>query len=541
VTTDPEAALPARPTPSPLEWACLAAGLALLLRYAWLMDDAYVYFRYVDDLVFLGRGLVYNPGEYVEGFSSPLWALLLSALRALDLPYWVLIRLLGLVSFVACWGLLVRVNRRLSPPGGPTLNVPLLFVSLAYGPLCYFTSGLETPLVQVAAPLYALYLLTPASRSLDVALALTPLLRHELALPLGLYGLFLWARDRRFPWRLFALSAVFSGSWLGFRVWYYADLFPNTFYLKNMVDVPQGLLYLRNTVATYALHVWVGLLLGLLVFLRRRGVGPLHLRERAMMAAVALAVTAYVVKIGGDPRHYRFLAFPVLLILCALAGLAEHALAQVPRARRRLALAGAALGFGGFCLTAHPPQLRGQPIALGDDAVMIDKIKDAAEHRRMRLLTPPAESTGLGMEQIDAYRRHRGRDDEARGVFAQSGCVYLYRAWDRYALHTLGLTDAILARTEMPADRPAHKLGLIPLSKDLATLVRAARGRPGRGMYRAAVERGEAPAWIAANLDTIEVIERKIYNRHDWRENLALALTFPGPIRVDAAAGREPR
>ena len=43
------------------------------------MDDSYVYFRYVDNLVFLGNGLVYNRGEYLEGFSSPLWAVLLSA------------------------------------------------------------------------------------------------------------------------------------------------------------------------------------------------------------------------------------------------------------------------------------------------------------------------------------------------------------------------------------------------------------------------------------------------------------------------------
>ena len=79
------------PRPSPIEWLCLAAGLALTLHYAWVLDDAYVYFRYVDNLLFLDRGLVYNPGEYVEGYSSPLWLLLLAALRATELNFWILV------------------------------------------------------------------------------------------------------------------------------------------------------------------------------------------------------------------------------------------------------------------------------------------------------------------------------------------------------------------------------------------------------------------------------------------------------------------
>jgi hypothetical protein len=515
--------------PTWLEWLCLAGGIVLLLRYAWLMDDAYVYFRYVDNWVFLGHGLVYNRGEYVEGYSSPLWALLLGLLRSTTLSYWLLIRGLGVLGFVACWWALVRVNRQLAPSDAPTVNLPLWFVAFGYGPLCYFTSGLETPWVQLAAPVYALFLVSPASLGLELALALSPLLRHELALPLGLVALFVWFRDGRFPGRLFLLSAVFSGGWLAFRIWYYADLFPNTFYLKNLVDVPQGLLYVWNTVGTYGLPGWWLLHAGLLVFLLRTRSRPAFLAERAVMIGVSLAVTAWVVKIGGDPRHYRFLAFPFLLSLCALSGLLEQGIARLPARRRNATSLAAGLTTGLLVFWAHPPQLLEHPVKLGEKAVMLDKIKDAAEHRRMALLTPPFWSTGAEMEQLDAYHR-AGHDPAYRGLFAESGCVYLYQAWDRYALHLLGLTDAILSRTEMDPDRPAHKLGLIPLAHELRPILRAARGAPGRGIYRAAVERGEAAPWIERNLETIEVIERKIYNRHDVRENLRLAFTFPGPI-----------
>jgi len=44
------------------------------------VDDAYISFRYLENLA-TGHGLVYNPGEHVEGFSNPLWIFLLLPFR----------------------------------------------------------------------------------------------------------------------------------------------------------------------------------------------------------------------------------------------------------------------------------------------------------------------------------------------------------------------------------------------------------------------------------------------------------------------------
>jgi hypothetical protein len=49
-------------------------------------------------------------------------------------------------------------------------------------------------------------------------------------------------------------------------------------------------------------------------------------------------------------------------------------------------------------------------------------------------------------------------------------------------------------------------------------------------MYRSAVATRRVPAWVANNLETIELIERKVYNRHDLLENLGLAFQFPDKI-----------
>ena len=165
----------------------LAVGLVLTIHYAWILDDAYVYFRYVDNFVEYGMGWVYNEGEYVEGYTSPLWLMLLTVLRFSGLDYWLLVRGLGLLSFALFWWGLVLLDRDLAPaPGGaaverPRVNLPLLFLAPNYATLCYFTSGVEAPLVQLAAVAYALFLVRPERPIAGFVVALSPLIRPELA------------------------------------------------------------------------------------------------------------------------------------------------------------------------------------------------------------------------------------------------------------------------------------------------------------------------------------------------------------------------
>src|SRR5205085_9529171 len=46
-------------------------------RYFCLFDDEMVSMRYAQNLA-SGNGLVWNPGEKVEGFTNPLWVLLMA-------------------------------------------------------------------------------------------------------------------------------------------------------------------------------------------------------------------------------------------------------------------------------------------------------------------------------------------------------------------------------------------------------------------------------------------------------------------------------
>ncbi len=63
-----------------LPWLALLAWLVSLSW--WLADDAFISFRYARNLL-EGHGLVFNPGERVEGYTNFLWVLELAALWGL--------------------------------------------------------------------------------------------------------------------------------------------------------------------------------------------------------------------------------------------------------------------------------------------------------------------------------------------------------------------------------------------------------------------------------------------------------------------------
>lgn len=74
----------------------------------------------------------------------------------------------------------------------------------------------------------------------------------------------------------------------------------------------------------------------------------------------------------------------------------------------------------------------------------------------------------------------------------------------------------------MPSYRAAHKYGLVPLAEDILHI----RSQYGfvPGAFDMAISGDKtAPVWIVKNIDTIRKIERKVYNEHNFFENMRLA------------------
>lgn len=522
--------------PSMVEWFLLVVGLVLAWRYFWVMDDAYIYFRYVDNLLFLDRGLVYNAGEYVEGFTSPLWTLVLIAVRTTTLSYWTLVFVCMVLFWLAFWAAAVRINRRLSPEG-PTVNFPLAFAAGCYGLLTYLSSGLETPLVQLTGVAFALAFLEPRSRIWHLLIGLAPILRHELVIPLTVWGAWFLFRFRRPPWVAIATAVVTLLGWLLFRIIYYAELFPNTFYLKDEANWRQGYNYLKDSNDAYHFTTALVVLavMALACWSRDRGrglaggfeaggrhIGPLEVR--GMMLLTALTSLIYTARVGGDFMHYRFLAFPVCLGALACGGIVESffRFLDLGRTHRFVApIVSILLVAGSF--TSQPVQLRNHPVGSIKKTRKNAAIDDANWYRSRKDLIPSLNQLGESRRQFARYRKATDAQRKHDGVVTGGWSVALYRKFDKFVIHDWGLTDPVLARIKMKSDRPGHKSKLHRYARSVARVHRHARDNRGPGMYRRAVKARQAPKWIRRNLPQIELLEKKIYNRHSFGENLRLA------------------
>jgi len=522
--------------PSLTEIICLFVGGGLVLRYAWLMDDAYVYFRYVDNLVVRGAGLVWNPGEYVEGFSSPLWALILVVLRSLHLDFWMTVRVAGLISFAAFWWLAVLANRGLTSDRArhsTTYNLPLIYLSVCYGVLCYFTSGLESPLVLVMAGVYACAVLWPGSKVLQILLGISPLVRPELVVPFALWLFLVGTRTKRVPVAAVVSGLVSVGGYVAFRIWYYADLFPNTFHLKDELWIAQGARYLWDTLGPYWTLLFLGGLAVLYLVLRRRlSPGDLHRNERIVMLLLALPVAAYVVKIGGAPIHFKDLAFPFALVMLSGGGFLEASGARWTRGIRVWAIVGS-LVMGLAFASTHPRQLRRHPLlqrsAFGHRTLRL--ISDAALHRSPSMGLIPGRGAGVQALSYGAATRRYDEKEREGPIQVESWCRTAYMRPSARIVHSRGLTEPFLARTPVHSDRPAHKLGLELLAEDIARVRRTHGFRA--GAFESALEDSGGKEWMRRNLESIRGIEARVYNEHDFLQNLVRAFTPPEVIRVE--------
>ena len=67
--------------------SCVLAlsALSLAVSRVWVADDAYITFRHIMQFL-AGNGLTYNTIERVEGFTHPLWAILLCVFGWLGAP-----------------------------------------------------------------------------------------------------------------------------------------------------------------------------------------------------------------------------------------------------------------------------------------------------------------------------------------------------------------------------------------------------------------------------------------------------------------------
>ena len=348
-----------------LPLAALYAAWALL--YVWrtsfvldgqrvfvLWDDAMISMRYASNLI-AGEGLVWTPGERVQGISNLGVTLAMAALHALpvgELRQSLLFQLANLALLLGILALAARLARELVP--GDRL-LPLLAAAAAalYAPLSIWSLQ-GSDVAPVAAVLLGALVVSARtlrdrrgpSRAAWALLGLGILMRLDVAVPFAACIAFAALQGRR-AWRSAAegsaLLAACLAAALCFGALYYGDPLPNTFYLKA-TGAP-----IADVLASGARQIG-GMLTPLsplspLLLAVALGGGWLLRRDPllALSALCVLALFAYDLGVGGDwlkAYHSRFLVPAVTLYCVVHAAAAQAVLAQTLSAPRLAAPAG---------------------------------------------------------------------------------------------------------------------------------------------------------------------------------------------------------
>ncbi len=297
----------------------LLAYTALVVRNAWLSDDAYITFRTVDNFVH-GYGLTWNVAERVQTYTHPLWMFLLAGAYALTGEIYFTSLLLSIAISVGAAILLVR-----TVPTRWQAAVVAGILACSKAAVDYATSGLENPLTHLLlVGFLALYVRGDfASRrlfwlALLAALGMTN--RMDTALLYTPALLYAWASsaERGKGLLALALGGLPFALWEGFSLLYYGFPFPNTAYAKlnagliaRRALVQAGLAYLHNSLRADPVTLTV-IGAGAAATTTRRA-----WRRIPVTAGVALYL-AYVVYVGGDFMSGRFLSAPLIATLAAL-------------------------------------------------------------------------------------------------------------------------------------------------------------------------------------------------------------------------------
>jgi arabinofuranosyltransferase len=414
------------------------AALALLMSFSgmiwpsWLTDDAFISFRYAQNLV-AGNGLVYNVGERVEGYTNFLWTMLAALALRLGGDLVFLSYFSGVVLGLAILLLAYWLARRLLGPGWALAAA--LIVATSQSVLVYTArgSGLETGLFALLVLAGSACAIQPRLRlALGPLFALATLTRPEGALLMGLTLLYVWfigteiTADRSIAGRIRATLPALIGyllivvPYFFWRLNYYGELLPNTFYAKTgggLRQAGRGLIY----AGAFALTLGGPLLLLALAPVLSGWRAALRSWRGYLLLLVGV-YTLYVIAVGGDhfPGDRFFVPLVAWLALLLADGLAW--------------VYGWARGHSRIARLA-PAALAALLLLLSGNALYRGPVFDS-------IIKGDDESLGIWRE-LGWWLHDHGAPGESMAA-SGAGAVAFYS--DRETIDLLGLNDKHIAR-----------------------------------------------------------------------------------------------
>jgi len=302
--------------------------LFVVIRTAWISDDAYITLRVVENFLH-GYGAVYNLGERVQAYTHPLWFFVISGAYAIVngvfgrfflaacLPWTVMFVSIA-CSVGAVWVFARHIARSW---WAAVAGVLLLTFSRAFTD--YATSGLEEALTYlILAWFLARYFMLNETGRLRLPKAIGELtliaslgVLNRLDTVLLYAPLLAWLLWKARSWKAVGTAAIGVLPiilWEIFSVFYYGFPFPNTYYAKIHTGIAQGVLFWQGLVYYLASFNFDPLTLLVITF---AFVLVIMLRQWNFLPLLAgiLLYLLYILRIGGDFMSGRFFAAPFLM------------------------------------------------------------------------------------------------------------------------------------------------------------------------------------------------------------------------------------
>ncbi|MEM7538399.1 MAG: hypothetical protein AAF639_39895 [Chloroflexota bacterium] len=435
----------------------LAYVLIVIVRHAWLSDDAYITLRTVDHWT-NGYGPVYNVGERVQSYTHPLWMFVIAIPYAVTQePYFTVLGTSMLVTMSALAIVVFCIAEEKFT--GVCL---LLALSLSKAFIDYSTSGLENPLTYLLLACYGWVLLKTELNNrhhfiLALLCALGMLNRLDttlLFLPPLLYSLWRQLNWPHINWLRLILTAVGLLPiilWELFSLIYYGFLLPNTAYAKLNTGIPQSELWLQGI--TYYLDSLIRdpITLALIVIafavmlFQPQGMDN-YGRRLAGMVGIALYLV-YIARIGGDFMSGRFLAAPCFFALILLPNLVKQGWQVIPLLAIIFVLG----------LSSPAPTWSSPAVKMSRDEIISERgISDERAYYRDSWLLD-LHRLGPALSLDVKHGKHRRQALEARNshrkifIVGSAGQRGYFAGPDLYVFDDLVLSDPLRAR--IPAIR----------------------------------------------------------------------------------------
>jgi hypothetical protein len=290
-----------------------------------ISDDAYISLVYARNFA-SGLGIIYNPGQRVEGYTNFLWTMLMSLPFFLNIDPIFFVKILGAASSVTLIFGIYKVASRLY--GRPVALIAAISIGISNHVAYMSTWGLETVFFMTLY-IYAILFYNSERPILSgFFFALSALTRMEATILYGVYVLHSCFSSKIHKAIRLILSFIpIFGTYFIWRWTYYGWPLPNTYYAKvgggegKISVILRGMTYISEQ--SFSLHLFLPLavvitILCVSIILRHQIDLPCFSDPLIPLLASCMFYVSYIVLVGGDVFNERLLVQALPLVILSL-------------------------------------------------------------------------------------------------------------------------------------------------------------------------------------------------------------------------------